>query len=119
MYNILIADDSLFMRQWIRKMVEEHGHQVVAEAKNGKEAINLYQQYKPNIVLLDITMDEMDGITALKTIIKRDSNAKVIMCSSLGSQQIVMDCIHSGAKDFVVKPYFYKLSETIQKAINA
>lgn len=86
-------------------MVTPHGHTVVAEAENGVEAVRKYMECKPDVVLLDITMPQMDGLNALKRIREQDPSAKVVMCSAMGQQAMVAQAIQNGAKDFVVKPF--------------
>lgn len=103
--RILIVDDAVFMRTVLRKMLEEEGYEIVAEAGNGAEAIKLAGEYQPDIVTLDITMPEMDGVTALPQIIAKSPETKVIMCSAMGQQPMVVDAIKNGAKDFIVKPF--------------
>jgi len=92
------------MRMRLNKLLTEAGHQVV-EAANGREALEQYARHKPDVVLMDITMPEMDGLTALKELKKLDPGAKVVMCSALGQQSAVLEAIKSGASDFVVKPF--------------
>jgi two-component system chemotaxis response regulator CheY len=105
MANVLVVDDAAFMRMMLKDMLTKHGHQVVAEASNGNEAVEMYKNYKPDVVTLDITMPEKDGIQALKEIRALDPNARVIMCSAMGQQQMVIEAIQAGAKDFCVKPF--------------
>ncbi len=104
MAKILVVDDAQFMRMRAVKMLTQNGHQCI-EAENGKEAVDKYKSEKPDAVMLDITMPDMDGLEALKAIIKIDSNAKVSMVTAMGQQSIVMEAIKAGAKDFVVKPF--------------
>ena len=103
--NILVVDDAMFMRTMLKNMLIKNGHKVVGEASDGKEAILKYQELHPDLVTLDITMPEMDGLQAIKEIMKIDSNARVIMCSAMGQQALVIEAIQSGAKDFIVKPF--------------
>jgi len=103
--KVLIVDDAIFMRMKLKDILEKGGFEVVAEAQNGLEAIDKYKSEMPDIVTLDITMPEMDGITALKKIKSIDPGAKVIMCSAMGQQSMVMDAIQAGASDFIVKPF--------------
>ncbi len=103
--GILIVDDAAFMRMVIRDILTKKGYEVVGEAKDGKESVAMYKELKPDLVLMDITMPEMDGIAALKEIRKIDSEAAVIMCSALGQQAMVIDSIQAGAKDYIVKPF--------------
>lgn len=103
--GILIVDDAAFMRMVIRDILVKAGYEVAGEAADGKEAIRLYRTLKPELVLLDITMPEMDGIDALKKIMLEDKDAKVIMCSALGQSSMVIESIQAGAKDYIVKPF--------------
>jgi two-component system chemotaxis response regulator CheY len=109
MVNVLIVDDASFMRAVLKKIVLQQGHQVIAEAASGDEAIDKYQQVKPDLVLLDIVMPPgpraKDGIEALKQIIMTDPSAKIVMCSSMGQQVLIAEALKSGAKDFVIKPF--------------
>ena len=102
--KVMIVDDTAFMRIMIRNILEGHGHQVVAEACNGKQAIELYKQHRPELVLMDITMPEMDGIQAIEKIKVIDPSAKIIICSALGQRRLVLDAVFQGASDFIVKP---------------
>jgi two-component system chemotaxis response regulator CheY len=102
--KILVVDDAAFMRMRCSKLLTDNGYEVV-EAENGLDAIAKYKETKPDAVLLDITMPEMDGLTALKEIRKVDPEAKVAMVTAMGQQSMIMDAIKSGAKDFVVKPF--------------
>lgn len=101
----MVVDDAVFMRMTIRKMIETEGYEVVGEAGNGVEAVQKYMEVQPDVVMLDITMPEMNGIDALKRIKEFDPKAKVIMCSAMGQQVMVAQAIQSGAKDFIVKPF--------------
>jgi two-component system, chemotaxis family, chemotaxis protein CheY len=103
--RVLIVDDAIFMRMKLKDILEKNGFEVVGEAQNGIEAVEKYKSEKPDLVTMDITMPEMDGVTALKEIKKADKDAKVIMCSAMGQQSMVMDAIKSGALDFIVKPF--------------
>ncbi|SMB82249.1 two-component system, chemotaxis family, response regulator CheY [Desulfonispora thiosulfatigenes DSM 11270] len=103
--RILIVDDAAFMRMMIKDMLTKGGFEVVGEAENGVKAVELYQELKPDLVTMDITMPEKDGIEAVKEIKQIDPNAKVIMCSAMGQQMMVMEAIQAGAKDFIVKPF--------------
>jgi two-component system chemotaxis response regulator CheY len=102
--TILVADDAAFMRMRLKKLLEDAGHAVV-EAANGKEAVDHYQETRPGVVLMDITMPEMDGVAATRAICQADPKARVIMVSALGQQAMIVSAIQAGAKDFVVKPY--------------
>ncbi|WP_335870726.1 response regulator [Bacillus sp. 2205SS5-2] len=103
--KILIVDDAAFMRMMIKDILVKNGYDVVAEAADGAQAVEKYKEFKPDLVTMDITMPEMDGITALKEIKGIDSSARVIMCSAMGQQAMVIDAIQAGAKDFIVKPF--------------
>ena len=103
--RVLVADDTAFMRVTLRKLLEQHGYEVVGEASNGAEAVRMYAELRPDVVTLDITMPEMDGLTALKAILRIDPAARVIMCSAMGQKSIVVEAIAAGAKDFLVKPF--------------
>lgn len=105
MAKIMLCDDATFMRLTLKKILEGVGHEIVAEAGNGLEAVENYDIFHPEIVLMDITMPEMDGIEAVKEIKKIDPAAKVIMVSAMGQQDKVFAAIAAGAKDFVVKPF--------------
>ncbi|MGL4739273.1 MAG: response regulator [Sarcina sp.] len=105
MAKVLIVDDAAFMRMMVKDILEKNGFEVVGEASNGLKAIELYKQERPDVVTMDITMPEMDGIEAVKEIKKFDPNAKIIMCSAMGQQSMVMDAIKAGARDFIVKPF--------------
>ncbi|MEK7278327.1 MAG: response regulator [Chloroflexota bacterium] len=104
MAKILIVDDAEFLRVRISKMLVGGGHEVI-EADNGLNAVNTYKSAKPDVVLMDITMPEMDGLAALKEIRAADPNARVVMLTALGQESVVLEAIKSGAKDFVVKPF--------------
>lgn len=101
---VLVVDDAQFMRMRLKKLLTDGGHQVV-EAGNGFEALEQYETHKPDVVFMDITMPDMDGLTALKEMKKRWPDAKVVMCSALGQQSAVLEAIKSGASDFIVKPF--------------
>ena len=105
MARILICDDAAFMRMTLVKIVEGAGHSVVAQASTGEECIEMYKLFKPQIILMDITMPEMDGITATKKIMAEHKDVTIIMVSALGMQAKVFEAIAAGAKDFIVKPF--------------
>jgi two-component system chemotaxis response regulator CheY len=105
MARVLVVDDAAFMRKMVSDTLTKGGHEVVGEAGNGVEAVDRYQQLKPDLTTLDITMPEKDGIAALQEIIALDPAARVIMCSALGQESKVLESIKAGAKDFVVKPF--------------
>jgi two-component system chemotaxis response regulator CheY len=103
--DVLIADDLKFIKLVLRELVEKAGFRVIGEASDGREAVELYQNKRPDVVLMDITMPKMDGLAALKQILKLDPGAKVIMCSALGQQSLIVQALQLGAKDFIVKPF--------------
>lgn len=103
--RILIVDDAAFMRMMIKNIVVKNGYEVVGEAENGRDAVELYRQHKPDLVTMDITMPEMNGIEGVKAIRDIDPKANIIMCSAMGQQAMVMEAIQAGAKDFIVKPF--------------
>ena len=105
MARVLVVDDAAFMRKMVSDALTKGGHEVVGEGANGEEAVTLYQELKPELTTLDITMPEKDGLQALKDIMALDPSAKVIMCSALGQESKVLEAVKSGAKDFVVKPF--------------
>jgi two-component system chemotaxis response regulator CheY len=115
--KILVVDDAAFMRMMIKDILVKHGFEVIGEAANGAEAVVLFKELSPDLVTMDITMPEMDGITALKGIKKLDPNAKVVMCSAMGQQAMVLEAIQAGAKDFIVKPFQAdRVIEAVKKA---
>ena len=103
--RILIVDDAAFMRMMIKNIISKNGYEVVGEAENGQVAVELYKQHKPDLVTMDITMPEMNGIEGVKAIRSIDPSANIIMCSAMGQQAMVMEAIQAGAKDFIVKPF--------------
>jgi len=103
--KVLIVDDAAFMRMMIKDILTKNGFEVVGEAENGAKAVEKWQELRPDLTTMDITMPEMDGITAVKQIKQIDANAKVIMCSAMGQQAMVIEAIQSGARDFIVKPF--------------
>ena len=116
--NILICDDAAFMRMMIKDILTKNGYNIVGEAENGAKAVEKYAELKPDLVLMDITMPEMDGIEALKKIKAADANASIIMCSAMGQQATVIESIQSGAKDFIVKPFQAdRVLEAVQKVV--
>lgn len=117
--KILVVDDAAFMRMMIKDILTKNGFEVVAEAADGMQALEKYKELQPDLVTMDITMPEMDGITSLKEIKKVNPNAKVIMCSAMGQQAMVIDAIQAGAKDFIVKPFQAdRVIEAISKALS-
>ena len=105
MARVLVVDDAAFMRKMVTDALSGGGHEIVGEAANGTEAVERFQELRPDVMTLDITMPEKDGLSALKEIIAVDPGAKVVMCSALGQESKVLESIKLGAKDFVVKPF--------------
>lgn len=103
--KVLIVDDTAFMRMMLKDIFTKNGYEVVGEAENGKVGFDKFKELKPDVVTMDITMPEMDGIQALKAIRGVDANATVVMCSAMGQQAMVVEAIQNGAKDFIVKPF--------------
>ncbi|WP_033829213.1 response regulator [Bacillus andreraoultii] len=117
--RILIVDDAAFMRMMIKDILVKNGYDVVGEASDGAQAIEKYKELNPDLVTMDITMPEVDGIAALKEIRSIDPNAKIIMCSAMGQQAMVIDAIQAGAKDFIVKPFQAdRVLEAIKKTLS-
>lgn len=118
MKKVLIVDDAAFMRTSIRRMLEKNGFEIVGEAENGLVGIEKYKQFNPDVVTMDITMPEMDGIGALKSIKQYDPMAKVIMVTAMGQEPMIMDAVVNGAKSFIVKPFKEGLVvETLNKVL--
>ena len=116
--NILVCDDAAFMRMMIKDILTKNGYTVAGEAENGIKAVEKYIELKPDLVLMDITMPEMDGIQALKKIKEADAAASVIVCSAMGQQAMVIESIQSGAKDFIVKPFQAdRVIEAVKKVV--
>ena len=116
--SILICDDAAFMRMMLKDILVKEGYEVVGEAVNGADGVEKYNSLKPDLVTMDITMPEMDGIAALKAIKASDPGAKVIMCSAMGQQAMVVESIQAGARDFIVKPFQKdRVIEAIKKPI--
>jgi two-component system, chemotaxis family, chemotaxis protein CheY len=117
--RILIVDDAAFMRMMIKDILTKNGFEVVGEAQDGQQAVEKYKELTPDLVTMDITMPEMDGIAAMKEIKSQYPDAKVIMCSAMGQQAMVIDAIQAGAKDFIVKPFQAdRVVEAITKALS-
>lgn len=116
--KILIVDDAAFMRMMLKDILSKEGYEIVGEAKNGQDAIEKYNELNPDLVTMDITMPEVDGIEAVKKIKSEDGNATVVMCSAMGQQSMVIEAIQAGAKDFIVKPFQKdRVLEAVQKAL--
>jgi two-component system chemotaxis response regulator CheY len=118
MPSVLIADDAAFMRMMLKNVLTEAGYEVVGEAENGAVAVTRYRELSPDLTTMDITMPEMDGLAALKEIRAGDPAARVVMCSAMGQQSMVIESIQAGAKDFIVKPFQPdRVLEAVQKAL--
>lgn len=116
--KVLIVDDAAFMRMMLKDILTKNGYEVIGEAGDGEQAVEMYKELSPDLVTMDITMPEKDGITALKEIKAYDPNAKVIMCSAMGQQAMVLDAIQAGARDFVVKPFQAdRVIEAVKKTV--
>lgn len=116
--NVMIVDDAAFMRMMLKDILTKNGYNVIGEAENGAVAVEKYPDLKPDLTIMDITMPEMDGLQAVKEIRKRDPQARIIMCSAMGQQAMVIEAIQSGAKDFVVKPFqAERVLEAVTKAL--
>ena len=119
MPSVLIVDDAAFMRMMLKDILSKNGYEVLGEAENGKVAVSMYEELKPDVVTMDITMPEMDGITAVKEIKKMSPDAKVVMVSAMGQQAMVIEAIQAGAADFIVKPFQPdRVLEALGKAIS-
>jgi two-component system chemotaxis response regulator CheY len=118
--SILVVDDAMFMRATVKRILESAGYAIAGEAENGELAVQSYMQLKPDAVLMDITMPVMDGIAAAKAILAADPKAIVLMCTALGQQNLVIDAIKAGVKDYIVKPFQpERVLEGVGKAIGA
>ncbi len=116
--NILLVDDAAFMRMMLKDILTKNGYEVIGEAENGAKALEKYKETMPDLVIMDITMPEVDGIQAVKDIMAFDKDAKIIMCSAMGQQAMVIEAIQAGAKDFIVKPFqAERVIEAVKKVI--
>lgn len=116
--KVLIVDDAMFMRIMLKDILVKYGFEVIAEAENGTQAVAKYRELKPDLVTMDIVMPEMDGITAVKNILTFDPAAKIVMCTAMGQQTLVIEAMGAGAKDFITKPFSpTKVVETLRKFV--
>jgi len=116
--TVLVCDDALFMRTMVKDILTQAGFTVVGEAENGQQAVEQYAKLKPDLVTMDIIMPEMGGIEAVKKIMESDSQARILMCSAMGQQALVLEAIQAGAKDFVVKPFQpSRVLEAVQRVL--
>ena len=117
--KILIVDDATFMRMMLRDILSKDGHEIVGEAASGKQAVKEYKKNKPDLVTMDITMPEMDGIQTVKEIVKLDPKAKILMVSAMGQEKLMVEAMEAGAIDFIVKPFQpLRIQETVKKWLN-
>lgn len=103
--RVLVVDDTAFMRLTLRRALERFGHEVVGEAADGEEAVRAFQELRPDLVTMDITMPKMDGLTAIRQIRTLDPKARIIVCSAMGQKPMVIEALEAGAQDFLVKPF--------------
>ncbi len=115
MAKIMVVDDAAFLRVMLKEILVQGGHEVIVEASNGEEAVQKYKTWRPELVTMDVTMPVMEGLKALQEIRKFDPQAKVVMCSSIGQRNVILDAIHFGAKDYIVKPF---QSTRVLEAVN-
>lgn len=116
--RVLVVDDASFMRMMVKDILTKNGYEVAGEAENGQKAIEKYNELSPDLVIMDITMPEVDGIEAVKRIRASDPEAKIVMCSAMGQQAMVIEAIQAGAKDFIVKPFQAdRVLEAVKKVI--
>lgn len=116
--TVLICDDAIFMRTMIGDILTQAGFQIVGEAETGLQAVEKYRSLRPDLVTMDIVMPDMGGIDAVREIVKEDPNAKVLMCSAMGQQALVIEAIQAGARDFVVKPFQpSRVLEAVQRVL--
>ena len=117
-HTVLICDDAVFMRTMISDILEESGYEIVGQAESGVEAIERYKSLRPDLVTMDIVMPDMGGIDAVREICKSDPDAKILMCSAMGQQALVVEAVQAGAKDFVVKPFQpSRVLEAVQRVL--
>jgi len=116
--TVLICDDAIFMRTMITDILSQAGYDIVGEAESGAQAVQRFRDLKPDLVTMDIVMPDMGGIEAVREIVKLDPDAKVLMCSAMGQQALVVEAIQAGAKDFVVKPFQpSRVLEAVQRVL--
>ena len=117
-HTVLVCDDAIFMRTMISDILSQAGYEVVGEAETGVQAIEKYKQLKPDLVTMDIVMPDLGGIEAVREIMKFDSAARILMCSAMGQQALVVEAIQAGARDFVVKPFQpSRVLEAVQRVL--
>lgn len=118
MVKLLVVDDSLFMRQMLKDLLPKDKFEIIGEAATGEEAIEKYQELNPDVVTMDITMPDMDGIAAVKGIMAIDGDAKVIMCSAMGQKPMIKEALEAGAIDFIIKPFDKEKAIKIIEAVS-
>ena len=117
-HTVLVCDDAIFMRTMVGDILQQAGFEVVGEAESGLQAIEKYRALKPDLVTMDIVMPDMGGIDAVREIVKEDPSARILMCSAMGQQALVIEAIQAGAKDFVVKPFQpSRVLEAVQRVL--
>ncbi len=117
-HRVLVCDDAIFMRTMISDILAQAGFEIVGEAETGAQAVDKYKQLKPELVTMDIVMPDMGGIDGVREIVKLDPDAKILMCSAMGQQALVVEAIQAGAKDFVVKPFQpSRVLEAVQRVL--
>jgi two-component system chemotaxis response regulator CheY len=116
--TVLVCDDAIFMRTMITDILSQAGYDIVGEAESGSQAVQRYRDLRPDLVTMDIVMPDMGGIEAVREIVKHDPDAKILMCSAMGQQALVVEAIQAGAKDFVVKPFQpSRVLEAVQRVL--
>ncbi len=116
--TILIVDDALFTRMMLRNILNDNGYSAVVEAETGTDAIWAYERWRPDLVIMDINMPEMDGMTAVRNILAFDPEAKIVICSALGEKQLMLEALEVGVKDFITKPFQpSKVMEVVEKVL--
>jgi two-component system chemotaxis response regulator CheY len=116
--TVLVCDDAIFMRTMITDILSQAGYDIVGEAESGAQAVQRYRELRPDLVTMDIVMPDMGGIDAVREIVKQDPDAKILMCSAMGQQALVVEAIQAGAKDFVVKPFQpSRVLEAVQRVL--
>jgi len=117
-HTVLVCDDAIFMRTMIGDILTQAGYEVVGEAETGTQAVEKYVSLKPDLVTMDIVMPDMGGIDAVREIVQHDPGARILMCSAMGQQALVVEAIQAGAKDFVVKPFQpSRVLEAVQRVL--
>lgn len=117
-HTVLVCDDAIFMRTMISDILAQSGYEIVGEAETGVQAIERYKQLKPDLVTMDIVMPDLGGIEAVREIVKFDPAARILMCSAMGQQALVVEAIQAGARDFVVKPFQpSRVLEAVQRVL--